>query len=524
MKFIKYIVFLSLFIISVSGCKNSGNTSKSVTPTNTDNNYSNNINYAIEPQLTEIGPKFVDGIMLIGTGNDENKKYGFIDNMGDIIAEPIYENTYYKSSASSGDNSGFSEGLACVCKEGKWGYINKKGKEVIEFKYPYADNFYEGLAAVSSREGGKVGYINKSGELVIKESFDVAFEFYNGIAIVKINDKYYFIDTLGNIVRELDYDYIDLGRYDYEWKYSGIVRVEKNGLVGAICVKNGEIKVIVEPKYSYLSGFGAADGQASFSTSSENENGTCGIIDVDGKEIIKFEGKAISVLSEGRYAACNYNGKWGYLDQSENVVILFKYDEAEAFNNGLAVVKLNQKSGLIDRDGKEVLQFDFDSIRVNDNNIVVDENGKSYLLDGKTFKKISKEYDFIGFGDEIFPVQKDNEVGIISKTGREITSPSYDNYQNSFFEIAKDYIWVKQGEEWFCLDVQGKNKFDTSFEVVSVFEHGIASVQKDGKYGVIDFNGKVVVPFIFDSTRIIEKGLIEVISGGKYGKHGIIKI
>lgn len=515
-------VFLLLFIISVSGCKNSGNTRKSVIPTNTDNNYSNRINYAIEPQLTEIGPKFVDGIMLIGTGDDENKKYGFIDNMGNIIAEPIYDYTYYTSYASCGDNSGFSEGLACVCKDGKWGYIDKKGNEIIEFKYPYADNFYEGLAAVSLKEGGKVGYINKSGELVIKESFDIAYQFYNGVAIVKINDKYYFIDTLGNIVRELDYDSIDLGRYDYEWKYSGIIRVEKNGLVGAIYVKNGEIKVIVEPKYSYLSAFGTADGQANFSTSTKNE--TCGVIDISGKEIIRFEGKALHVLSEGRYAASNYNGKWGYLDQSGNVIIPFKYDEVEGFNNGLAVVKLNQKSGLIDRDGKEVLQFDFDSIKVTDNNIVVEENGKWYLLDCQTLKKISNEYDFIGLGDQIFPVQKNNKVGIISKTGREIISPRYDNYENSFFEVAKDYMWVKQGEEWFCLDIQGKNKFATSFEAVSLFEHGIASVQKDGKCGVIDFNGEVVVPFIFDSARIIEKGLIEVISGGKYGKHGIIKI
>lgn len=530
MKFVKYMVCLSLLIMSVSGCSNSNNIGTSVTPTdtsviptNTDINY--NINYVIEPCLTETGTEFVDGIMLIGTGDDENKKYGFIDNMGNIIAQPIYDYTYYTAYASIGSNSGFSEGLACVCKDGKWGYIDREGNEVIEFKYSYARNFYGGLAVVSLEEGGKKGYINKSGELVIKESFDEAYEFYDGFAIVEINEKYYFIDTSGNIVRELDCDSIDIGRYEYEWKYSGIIRIEKNGLVGAICVRNGEIKVITEPKYYYLSSFGVNDGQAYFMTSDPNEKGACGLIDINGNEIFKFEGHAINVLSDGGYYAWDYNDKCGYLDKSGNVVIPFRYDEAGDFNNGLAIVKLNEKYGLIDREGNEVLPIKFDSIRIDDNNtIVLEESGKWYLLDGKTFEKISNEYDFIGFGDEIYPVKRDNKIGIISKTGREIASPMYDSYDNYYNGAVKDYIWVKQGEEWFCLDTQGKDKFATSFEWVSTFKHGLASVQKDGKFGVIDYNGNVVVPFIFDSTRVIEKGLVEVMVGGKYGKRGIIKI
>lgn len=124
MKIIKYMICLSLLFTSMTGCSNSSNTSTSVTPintsvtqTNTANNYS--INYVIEPCLTETGPEFVDGIMLIGIGNDENKKYGFIDNMGNIIAQPIYDYTYYTAYVSIGKNSGFSEDLACLCKNGK---------------------------------------------------------------------------------------------------------------------------------------------------------------------------------------------------------------------------------------------------------------------------------------------------------------------------------------------------------------------------------------------------------------------
>ena len=56
----------------------------------------------------------------------------------------------------------FSEGLARVRKGGKWGYINRKGKEVIPFLYDQAYPFSEGLAMVTG-DGEDDHYINKEG-------------------------------------------------------------------------------------------------------------------------------------------------------------------------------------------------------------------------------------------------------------------------------------------------------------------------------------------------------------------------
>jgi hypothetical protein len=56
----------------------------------------------------------------------------------------------------------FSEGLARVELNGKWGYIDKEGKEVIPIKYDWARSFSEGLACV--KLNGKWGYIDKEGK------------------------------------------------------------------------------------------------------------------------------------------------------------------------------------------------------------------------------------------------------------------------------------------------------------------------------------------------------------------------
>lgn len=65
---------------------------------------------------------------------------------------------------------------------GKWGLINKKGKQLIEAKYDDIDAFSQGLAAV--KLGGKWGFVNKKGKTAITTQFEGMFApvFKNGKA------------------------------------------------------------------------------------------------------------------------------------------------------------------------------------------------------------------------------------------------------------------------------------------------------------------------------------------------------
>ena len=86
----------------------------------------------------------------------------------------------------------FSEGFARVTRDGKSGFINAKGEEVIPLKYDDADSFSEGVA--SCKKDGKWGYINTKGEVVIPYKYDAANPFINGIAIVITANKWEYID------------------------------------------------------------------------------------------------------------------------------------------------------------------------------------------------------------------------------------------------------------------------------------------------------------------------------------------
>ena len=60
------------------------------------------------------------------------------------------------------DGSGsFSEGLAQIHLNDKYGFINKSGTKVIPCKYDLVYSFHDGRARVQLN--GKYGYVNKSG-------------------------------------------------------------------------------------------------------------------------------------------------------------------------------------------------------------------------------------------------------------------------------------------------------------------------------------------------------------------------
>jgi hypothetical protein len=61
----------------------------------------------------------------------------------------------------------FNEGLARVELNGKWGFIDKTGKEVISLKYDVANYFFEGLALVKLND--RKFYIDKNGNEIKDE-------------------------------------------------------------------------------------------------------------------------------------------------------------------------------------------------------------------------------------------------------------------------------------------------------------------------------------------------------------------
>jgi hypothetical protein len=91
----------------------------------------------------------------------------------------------------------FSEGLARVLLNDKYGFIDQSRKEVIPLKYDLTFDFSEGLARVKLND--KYGFIDKNGKEIIPLKYDEAdWDFIEDLARVKLNGKWGHVDKNGN--------------------------------------------------------------------------------------------------------------------------------------------------------------------------------------------------------------------------------------------------------------------------------------------------------------------------------------
>ena len=135
---------------------------------------------------------FSDGMAAIAVDD----KWGYIDKTGKIVIAPQFTSTKVTPAVQP-----FSEGLAAVSVEGKWGYVDKTGKLVVKPVYEGDEapgRFSEGRAAVPV--SGKWGYIDASGKTAVPPQFTKADPYANELARVWLDGKVCYIDKAGRLV------------------------------------------------------------------------------------------------------------------------------------------------------------------------------------------------------------------------------------------------------------------------------------------------------------------------------------
>ena len=117
---------------------------------------------------------------------------------------------------SFGDNK-----ITGVCVDGKWGFINKSGKMVIEPQFSDVDSFASNGLALVEVGGGAYGYINDNGKFAINPKFDQAmgFNYSDGFTVVLFGEDTRIIKKNGKYLGEESFDNIRLSTEPYysEW-------------------------------------------------------------------------------------------------------------------------------------------------------------------------------------------------------------------------------------------------------------------------------------------------------------------
>jgi serine/threonine protein kinase len=242
-----------------------------------------------------------------------------------------------------------------------------------------------------------------------------------------------------------------------------------------------------------------------------------GYVDKEGKKVVEPKYDNAGAFSEG-LAAVRLNNKLGYIDQTGKEVIELKYKGAFDFIEEVALVNLNDKWGFIDKTGKEVIEPKY-------------TEAPSMFSEGLAVVKIASKYGFIdktgrlviepkyddasSFSEGLARVKLDDKYSFIDKNGKEVIAMK-------FFPVTgfhEDLVVVTDGFGFKCgyADKSGKLVIPLKYELGASFSEGLGAVSLNDKSGYIDKTGKVVIPFNFKYTRSFTEGLAGVKIGDKWG-------
>lgn len=113
---------------------------------------------------------------------------------------------------------------------------------------------------------------------------------------------------------------------------------------------------------------------------------------------------------------------------------------------------------------------------------------------------------------ELYKIQENGKIGYIDQKGKTRIEPKYvvvcDNL-NSISECTVDFnskcfAVVKQSEGYTLIDWKGNRTTSSVFEELIKESDSTFVAKKDGKFGLINYDGENLIPFIFDSQYFID--------------------
>jgi len=393
---------------------------------------------------------------LIGMVKSGSRWYLLDCRKGELSFQ-FYDAVYKLTVGIQTDNS-MIEGYY-VQKGDKWGYIDSFGTTIINLKYEALDKFDRyGRARMIYK--GKFGIIDCGGRVIIPAAYDYIDSFGTiDVAVAQMGSKYGAVNDRFEVVIPFEYDYI----YPFNNQYSSVAY--KNGNFGVI---SSDGKHLSSFDYTHMEEFRGGLALA-------YKNGY-GYLGTEGKEIIPTvhsevkQGTALSVflkkddkwalfspygdnMTGFRYtnAGAFSNGlsavsieiggtqKYGYVNDSGDVIIPFEYSSAQSFKYGKAIVTKGGYSGIIDIEGKVIIPFEYTGFNSSyDYNVIAaaDKSGKWGLISFANQKLCDFEYDYIFEYDNGYACTlKAHKYGVIDAFGNEVLPPIYKTQEAARAEL-----------------------------------------------------------------------------------------
>ncbi len=331
---------------------------------------------------------------IVKKKNEDSYKYGYINSKGKMLLPPEYTEISRINEIIEDKNV-----YLLVLKEGQAGVV-KNNKVVLDFEYEdISYNLFNNMFII--QRNSKSGIADIKGKVIIQPEYDsIMFGgiYVNAIkdgevTVLDINGKkldnnniyaklpttnpnyyitidkneiYRIVDKDNNIKIENNYTYIEHIKDDYfiiykdgkngiidlsgksiaDLKYNSIFKISGTEIVQAninstnnITLLNKEMKIVCNMNNANI----------------EKKENYVVIYSKDDMKYFDYSGNEISyknLYPNNKLYAKKINGKWGFIDKADKLIIQNEYEMVTEFNNyGFAGIKKDGKWGVVNSEG-----------------------------------------------------------------------------------------------------------------------------------------------------------------------------
>ena len=412
---------------------------------------------------------FANNIAMVTSYKSYPSKYAFINKSGNMLTDFKY------TDIAPFDKNGYAEVETNNNYVKLSGLVNKNGEEVLQCKFSdiSEDSKVANQYIIMSTLGGKkVSQIyNIETKITYAPKYERVFSYTNDNLWAKQNNKWFLVNKQGNKINNNEYDDIETF---YGSELYTVIRNEKSGFV------NTEGKEIITLIYKY----GRDKGIDIYAAT--DDNGTTTVFDKKGKQIFQIAGN-IGYYSDGlavAYNTDNLAGKMyritGFVDtkgiktikesisffESELKEVGYKSIYDIKFKNGVCPMFKNNKWGIIDKAGNQIVPTDYDNFNIENGDLIIMSKGKIgigkeqyFLFDRKGKKLFEFDCRYISVDKNFYTIIKQNgESGVMTGKGKMVipfikdASISFEKYGN----FAKKLFWIYKEDERYLIDETGK--------------------------------------------------------------------
>lgn len=387
----------------------------------------------------------------------ENNKYGVINNKGEYVVKPSYDEMIIIPDSSK---------PVFICTYDvdyenevyKTKVLNEKSEEVL--------SNYSNVRAIEKSDSNSVWYDEN-------------------LLIYEKDGKYGLVNYSGKKITEPEYSSI----HALEGTDRSIV-IEKDGLKGIV---NSNLEnTVVDCKYNDISTLSKSSEDDGYITLLDSKYG---VISATGKTILENEYSEIKHVVGGSKYVVNDNGL-KVIDNEKNVILDNGFDNIKSIDGDNLVVEKGGKYGVITTSGEIKIEAEYEDLSHSyENYYVAKRDGKYGVISIDNVVCLNFEYNFLEYIKTTDFYQAENSNYTTDIINRNFET-KLSNVVISEMNANENYMRVRENGEYKYYTMHFENVKNTDV----LKSNTLFLVKKDNKYGYINKNGDLIVDYIYDDA------------------------